>query len=60
MDVATLTDLWGGRGGPGTTKRLLRSTHPVGVVAAYINAREQGSTPGEASNDAALYMEGVR
>jgi hypothetical protein len=28
--------------------------------AAYVNARQQGSTPEEASNAAGLYMEGVR
>jgi hypothetical protein len=28
--------------------------------AAYMNARQQGSTPEEASNAAGLYMEGVR
>jgi hypothetical protein len=34
--------------------------HRSAWYGAYISVRQQGRTPEEASNDAALYMEGAR
>jgi hypothetical protein len=61
MDVATLTDLLREaeeRHGP--YEATAPKHHWSGWYAAYITAREQGRSPEEASNDAALYMEGAR
>jgi hypothetical protein len=61
MDVATLASL---------LREAAEHHHPYEQTApehdwsewyaAYINAREQGSTPEEASNLAGLFMEGAR
>lgn len=61
MDVATLAEL---------LREAAENHHPYEQTApehdwwrwyaAYINAREQGSTPDEASKVAALHIEGVR
>jgi hypothetical protein len=61
MDVATLADLLReAEEHHGPYERTAPMHHWSGWYAAYISAREQGSTPEEASNVAALYMKGVR
>jgi hypothetical protein len=61
MDVATLADLLReAEEHHGPYERTAPKHHWSGWYAAYISAREQGSTPEEASNVAALYMKGVR
>jgi hypothetical protein len=60
MDVATLTDLLReAEEHHGPYEATAPKHHWSGFYAAYISAREQGRTPEEASDDAALYMEGV-
>jgi hypothetical protein len=59
MDVATLTDLLReAEEHHGPYEAAAPAHHWSGWYAAYISAREQGRTPEEASEDAALYMEG--
>jgi hypothetical protein len=61
MDVATLTDLLReAEEHHGRYEATAPKHHWSGWYAAYISAREQGSTPDEATEAAALYMEGVR
>jgi hypothetical protein len=61
MDVATLTDLLReAEEHHGAYEATAPKHHWSGWYAAYITAREQGRSPEEASNDAALYMEGAR
>jgi hypothetical protein len=60
MDVATLTDLLReAEEHHGPYEATAPKHHWSGFYAAYICAREEGRSPEEASNDAALYMEGV-
>ena len=61
MDVATLTDLL--REAEEHHARYEAAApehHWSGWYAAYIGAREQGSTPEQASDDAALHIERER
>jgi hypothetical protein len=61
MDVATLTELLREaekRHGP--YEATAPKHHWSEWYAAYISAREQGSSPDEASNAAALHVEGAR
>jgi hypothetical protein len=61
MDVATLADLLReAEEHHGDYEKTAPKHHWSGWYAAYISAREQGSTPEEASNDAGLYMESAR
>jgi hypothetical protein len=61
MDVAALTDLLReAEEHHGQYEATAPEHHWSGWYAAYISAREQGRTPEEASNGAALYMEGGR
>lgn len=58
MDVATLTDLLReAEEHHGQYEATAPAHHWSVWYAAYISAREQGSTPEQASNDAALYLE---
>jgi hypothetical protein len=60
MDVATLTDLLReAEEHHGPYEATAPPHHWSGFYAAYISARQQGRTPEQASNDAALHMEGV-
>ena len=59
MDVATLTELLQeAEEHHGAYEATAPKHHWSGWYAAYIIAREEGRTPEEASNDAALHMEG--
>lgn len=59
MDVATLTGLLReAEEHHGPYEATAPEHHWSGWYAAYISARQQGRTPEEASEDAALYMEG--
>ena len=59
MDVATLTGLLReAEEHHGAYEATAPKHHWSGWYAAYISAREQGRTPEEASDDAALYMRG--
>lgn len=59
MDVATLTGLLReAEEHHGPYEATAPKHHWSGWYAAYISARQQGRTPEEASEDAALYMEG--
>lgn len=61
MDVATLTGLLReAEEHHGPYEATAPKHHWSDWYAAYISAREQGSSPDEASNAAALYTEGVR
>lgn len=61
MDVATLRDLLReAEEHHGPYEATAPKHHWSEWYAAYISARQQGSTPDEASNAAALHMEGVR
>jgi hypothetical protein len=61
VDVATLTDLLReAEQHHGPYEATAPKHHWSGWYAAYISAREQGSTPEEASEVAARYIEGVR
>ena len=61
MDIASLTELLReAEEHHGDYEPTAPKHHWSGWYAAYIIAREQGRTPAEASNDAALHMEGVR
>jgi hypothetical protein len=61
MDVANLADLLReAEEHHGPYEKTAPKHHWSGWYAAYISARQQGSTPEEASKVAALYMEGVR
>ena len=61
MDVATLTDLLReAEEHHGEYEATAPKHHWSGWYAAYINAREQGRTPEQASDDAALYLERER
>jgi hypothetical protein len=61
MDVATLADLLQeAEEHHGAYEATAPEHHWSAFYAAYINAREQGRTPEEASKDAALYVEGAR
>ena len=61
MDIATLTSLLReAQGHHDTYEATAPAHHWSGWYAAYIRARQEGRTPEEASNDAALYMEGQR
>jgi hypothetical protein len=61
MDVAALTGLLReAEEHHGLYEATAPKHHWSGWYAAYITAREQGRTPEEASNDAALYMEHER
>jgi hypothetical protein len=61
MDVANLADLLReAEEHHGPDEKTAPKHHWSGWYAAYISARQQGSTPEEASKVAALYMEGVR
>jgi hypothetical protein len=61
MDVATLADLLReAEEHHGHYEKSAPAHHWSGWYAAYISARERGSTPEEASNVAARYMERVR
>jgi hypothetical protein len=58
MDVATLTGLLReAEEHHSSYEATAPEHHWSGWYAAYISAREQGSTPEQASNDAALYLE---
>jgi AraC-like DNA-binding protein len=58
MDVATLTDLLReAEEHHGRYEATAPKHHWSGWYAAYISAREQGSTPEQASNDAGLHLE---
>jgi len=58
MDVATLTDLLReAEEHHGPYEATAPEHHWSGWYAAYISAREQGSSPEQAANDAALYLE---
>jgi hypothetical protein len=61
MEVATLTALLREaeeRHGP--YEAIAPKHHWSGWYAAYVSARERGSTPEEAANVAALHVEGAR
>jgi hypothetical protein len=59
MDVATLTGLLReAEEHHGPYEATAPKHHWSAWYAAYISARQQGRTPEEASEDAALYMEG--
>ena len=59
MDVATLADLLREtEEHHGAYEATAPPHHWSGWYAAYIVARQQGRTPEEASEDAALYMQG--
>ena len=59
MDVATLTNLLReAEEHHGPYEATAPKHHWSGWYAAYISARQQGRTPEEASEDAALYMAG--
>jgi hypothetical protein len=61
MDVATLTELLReAEEHHGAYEATAPEQHWSVWYAAYISAREQGRTPEEASNDAALHVEGAR
>jgi len=61
MDVATLTDLLReAEEQHGPYEATAPKHHWAGWYAAYISAREQGSTPEEASSKAALHIEAAR
>jgi hypothetical protein len=61
MDVATLTDLLReAEEHHGPYEATAPKHHWSSWYAAYISAREQGSSPEEASRAAALYTEGAR
>ena len=61
MDVATLTDLLReAEEHHGPYEATAPKHHWSGWYAAYISAREQGSSPEEASRAAALYTEVAR
>lgn len=61
MDVATLAELLRETGEHHDHFEKIAPPHNWwDWYAPYINAREQGSTPEEASNAAALYMKEVR
>jgi hypothetical protein len=61
MDVATLTDLLReAEEHHGAYEATAPQHHWSGWYAAYINARQQGRSPEEASEDGARYMEGQR
>jgi hypothetical protein len=61
VDVATLTDLLReAEQHHGPYEATAPKHHWSGWYAAYISAREQRSTPEEASEVAARYIEGVR
>jgi hypothetical protein len=61
MDIASLTELLReAEEHHGDYEPSAPKHHWSGWYAAYIIAREQGRTPAEASNDAALHMEDVR
>ena len=58
MDIATLTSLLReAEGHHGIYEATAPAHHWSGWYAAYMSARQEGRTPEEASNDAALYME---
>ncbi len=60
-DVATLTDLLReAEERHGKYEATAPKHHWSGWYAAYIVARERGTTPEEAAKDAALHMEGAR
>ena len=61
MDVSTLTDLLReAEKHHGPYEAIAPKHHWSGWYAAYITAREQGSTPEEAATAAALHVEGAR
>ena len=61
MDIATLTSLLReAEGHHGTYEATAPAHHWSRWYAAYMSARQEGRTPEEASNDAALYMERQR
>ena len=61
MDVATLTDLLReAEEHHGAYEATAPKHHWSGWYAAYIIARERGSTPAEAADDATRYMESAR
>jgi hypothetical protein len=61
MDVATLTDLLReAEGHHGAYEATAPKHHWSDFYAAYIAAREQGSTPDEASKDAGRYVDGLQ
>ncbi len=58
MDVAALTDLLReAEEHHGEYEATAPKHHWAEWYAAYISARERGSTPEQAANDAALYLE---
>jgi hypothetical protein len=60
MDVATLTDLLReAEDHHGEYEPTAPKHHWSGWYAAYIVARERGSTPEDAVNDATLHIEGA-
>jgi hypothetical protein len=61
MDVATLTDLLReAEEHHGAYEATAPKHHWSDFYAAYIAAREQGSTPDEASKDAGRYVDGLQ
>jgi hypothetical protein len=61
MDVATLTELLReAEEHHGQYEATAPKHHWSGWYAAYIIARDRGSTPEEAADAAALHMEGAR
>lgn len=61
MDVATLADLLReAEEHHGTYEATAPPHHWSGWYAAYIDAREKGSSPEQASEAAGLYMESIR
>ena len=61
MDIATLTSLLReAEGHHGPYEATAPAHHWSGWYAAYMAARQEGRLPEEASNDAALYIEGQR
>jgi hypothetical protein len=61
MDIATLADLLHETAERHDPYEKMAPKHDWwDSYAAYIAARQQGSTPEEASNAAGLYMEGLR
>jgi hypothetical protein len=61
MDVVTLTDLLReAEEHHGAYEATAPQHHWSGWYAAYINARQQGRSPDEASEEAARYIDGRR
>jgi hypothetical protein len=61
MDVETLTDLLReAEEHHGPYEAIAPKHHWSGWYAAYITAREQGSSPEQAAKAAALYMDAAR